>query len=129
MIRKTLYALLGITLVLVVNQIVVTPSEGSIVPGGTTATATTTTTTSGLRAMLEVRLSATGSAAGIDSLAVTVSSVEIHLPGGWSKMAPAGSDRAELVALTGSEQTLATAELNQGTYTQIRLTFSRADAY
>jgi hypothetical protein len=111
MIRKILYALLGITLVLALNQLLTTE--------GVTSEATT-----GPTGTLEVRLSASAAAETVQSSVVTLSSVEVHRPDGWTKMTMGETKEYDLMQLAGTEAYMATSELSQGTYTQLRLSIA-----
>ena len=122
MARKILYSLIAISFVIVINQI----SGGQ----GTTATGTagpTSTVASFAAGVVEVRVSASAASAEITSAKLTISSVEIHVPDGWSKMKMEDTRTVELKQVEGTEQTVATTSLSQGTYTQIRVSIASLD--
>jgi hypothetical protein len=59
---------------------------------------------------------------------MTISSVEMYLGTGWTKMTMAQSNKVDLVQAVGIEQIVASMKnLNPGTYTQVRLNISRVD--
>ena len=123
MVRKTLYALIGISLVLVMNQVITVNGTAATVATGATPIATNVMTGS-----VEVRLMASPTAAEVTAADVTISSVEIYLASGWSKMNMGNTNTVDLKQVVGSEQTIATTtNLNPGTYTQIRMTITRVD--
>lgn len=123
MVRKTLYALVLISLVLVVNQVRTVNGTAATVISGSTPMATNVMTGS-----VEVRMSSSQADTNVTAAAITLSSLEIFLGNNWSKMALESSGKVNLLQVEGSEQTVATTDnLNPGTYTEIRLTVSRVD--
>jgi hypothetical protein len=119
LIRKLLYSLLAISLVIVVNQI--TGGENATASGDTTPPVST-----GLNAadgVVEVRAVAMGTDTEITSARLSISSVEVHVPDGWSKM-KMESNVIDLKQIEGLEQTVASTTLSQGTYTQIRVSIA-----
>jgi hypothetical protein len=83
-VRKVLYALIGISAVLVLNQITV---PGQMVNS-------TSTVSMGL---LEVRVSASPILDDAEQLDITFSTLEVHLPSGWAKLQMAGSSKFDLM--------------------------------
>jgi hypothetical protein len=120
--RKVLYALVAVSLVLVVNQI--TNPQGTTAGEAASPSVIATGTAAGT---LEVRLSAFPSGEEYQSVVITVASVEVLLADGWTKLVPQGPASLDLKRVEGLEQTIATISLNQGTYTEMRLRISRAD--
>jgi len=120
--RKILYSLIAISFVIVINQI--TDAQGTTATGTTSPTSTIASFATGV---VEVRVSASAASADVTSANLTISSVEIHVPDGWSKMKMEDTNTVDLKQVEGLEQTIATASLNQGTYTQIRVSIASLD--
>ncbi len=77
---------------------------------------------------VEVRISASQTAAEVAAVTMTVSSVEIYLASGWTRMTLGSTNKIDLKQAVETPQTIATISgLNPGTYTQIRMTISRVD--
>jgi hypothetical protein len=122
LVRKLLYSLLAISLVIVINQI--TGGENATAAGDTPPLVST-----GVNAadgIVEVRAVSTAVGTDITSARLTISSVEVHVPDGWSKM-KMESSAVDLKQIEGLEQTVASTSLSQGTYTQIRVNISGLD--
>ncbi len=122
MARKILYSLIAISFVIVINQI--SGGQGTTATGTTSPTSTVASFATGV---VEVRVSASAASAEITSAKLTVSSVEIHVPDGWSKMKMEDTNTVDLKQVEGLEQTIATTSLNHGTYTQIRVSIASLD--
>lgn len=114
MIRKVIYVLLAITFILAMDQLFGLGGTSTAVQPGSTG-------------QVEVRVTASPANEEVFSANITVSSVEIHLPDGWSTMKLSNSNTFDLVQVKGLEEVLATANLNQGTYTQVRINISRVE--
>ena len=114
MIRKVIYVLLAITFIFAMDQLFGSESTSTAVQPGSTG-------------QVEVRLTASPTNEEVSSVNITVSSVEIHLPNGWSTMKPSNSNTFDLVQAKGLEEILATADLSQGTYSQVRINISKVE--
>ena len=123
MVRKILYALLAISLVIVINQVV----HPEVTIANSTTNGPAATSTSSMTGTVEVRLSASSFSEEVASVIITISSVEIHKPNGWTKLQMVDSNTIDLKQIEGLEQTVGTINLDQGTYTQIRLNIARID--
>ena len=114
MIRKVIYALLAISFILAMGQL-------------RSPESTSTAVQPGLTGQVEVRVTASPANEEVISANITVSSVEIHLPDGWLTMKLSNSNTFDLVQVKGLDEVLATADLNQGTYTQVRINITRVE--
>lgn len=122
MVRKILYVLILLSLALIANQVVSVNGKSPTVTSDSIPIPTTIMTGS-----VEVRISASQTPIEVTAAVLTISSVEIYLAGGWSKMIMGNANKFDLRQLEGLEQTVATANLSAGTYTQIRITIARID--
>jgi len=114
MIRKIIYVLIAVVFVLAMDQLFNFGSQSATLPSGPTG-------------KLEVRMTASSVNEEITAANITISSVEIYLPNGWRSMELSKSKTFDLVALEGMEETVAFTDLQQGTYTQIRVNISKAE--
>jgi len=123
MARKILYALIMVSLILVAKQVTAQNDIGATVESGTTLI-----TSPALVGSVEVRISASQTAADVTAVVMTLSRVEIYLASGWTRMTPGSSNKIDLKQAVEAPQTIATiSSLNPGTYTQVRMTISRVD--
>ncbi len=123
MLRKFLYTGILISLVLVTNQVRADSTSSGSTPVGSVTVASTMTS-----GAVEVRVMASQADASVTSVNMTLSSVEIYLATGWTKMAMAQSNKVDLVQAVGTERTVASMKnLNPGTYNQVRLNISGLD--
>ena len=123
MVRKILYALIMVSLIMVAKQVTAQNDIGEIVRSGGTMI-----TSPAAAGSVEVRISASQTAAEVAAVTMTVSSVEIYLASGWTRMAQGSTNKIDLKQAVETPQTIATISgLNPGTYTQIRMTISRVD--
>ena len=123
MVRKVLYALIMVSLIMVAKQVTAQNDIGEIVQSGGTMI-----TSPAAAGSVEVRISASQTAAEVTAVTMTVSSVEIYLASGWTRMAQGSTNKIDLKQAVETPQTIATISgLNPGTYTQIRMTISRVD--
>ncbi len=123
MVRKILYALIMVSLIMVAKQVTAQNDIGEIVQSGGTMI-----TSPAAAGSVEVRISASQTAAEVTAVTMTVSSVEIYLASGWTRMAQGSTNKIDLKQAVETPQTIATISgLNPGTYTQIRMTISRVD--
>ena len=123
MVRKVLYALIMVSLIMVAKQVTAQNDIGEIVRSGGTMI-----TSPAAAGSVEVRISASQTVAEVAAVTMTVSSVEISLASGWTRMAQGSTNKIDLKQAVETPQTIATISgLNPGTYTQIRMTISRVD--
>ena len=123
MVRKILYSLILVSLVLIVNQ--VRNANGALGSGTNDSTLITTTVMTG---SAEVCVTASQAPAEVSVADITISSVEIYLASGWTKMKMENTNKIDLTQIDGSDQPVATITgLNPGTYTQVRITLSSAN--
>ncbi len=123
MVRKVLYALIMVSLIMVAKQVTAQNDIGEIVRSGGTMI-----TSPAAAGSVEVRISASQTAAEVAAVTMTVSSVEIYLASGWTRMTLGSTNKIDLKQAVETPQTIATISgLNPGTYTQIRMTISRVD--
>ncbi len=123
MVRKVLYALIMVSLIMVAKQVTAQNDIGEIVRSGGTMI-----TSPAAAGSVEVRISASQTAAEVTAVTMTVSSVEIYLASGWTRMTLGSTNKIDLKQAVETPQTIATISgLNPGTYTQIRMTISRVD--
>ncbi len=123
MVRKILYALIMVSLIMVAKQVTAQNDIGEIVRSGGTMI-----TSPAAAGSVEVRISASQTAAEVAAVTMTVSSVEIYLASGWTRMTLGSTNKIDLKQAVETPQTIATISgLNPGTYTQIRMTISRVD--
>lgn len=123
MVRKVLYALIMVSLIMVAKQVTAQNDIGEIVQSGGTMI-----TSPAAAGSVEVRISASQTAAEVTAVTMTVSSVEIYLASGWTRMTLGSTNKIDLKQAVETPQTIATISgLNPGTYTQIRMTISRVD--
>jgi hypothetical protein len=120
--RKILYSLVAISLVIIINQI--TAGEDANAEDNTSPEVSTAVNAAD--GIVEVRAVSTAVGTEITSARMTISSVEVHVPDGWLKM-KMESGAVDLKQIEGLEQTLATTSLSQGTYTQIKVNISGLD--
>ena len=117
MVRKVLYGLLTVSFTLLIAQIFGaelfrTANNNAVNP---------ISDYHGLGAKIEVRATAIQDNENATSIVVRVSSLEIHVPGGWQPMKLSDTPSFDLLKLNSLEQSLATCELPPGTYTQVKL--------
>ncbi len=123
MVRKVLYALIMVSLIMVAKQVTAQNDIGEIVKSGGTMI-----TSPAAAGSVEVRISASQTAAEVAVVTMTVSSVEIYLASGWTRMTLGSTNKIDLKQAVETPQTIATISgLNPGTYTQVRMTISRVD--
>lgn len=129
MVRKILYSLIAISFIIVINQILAQDTTATVAtsPTATGTIGSMSTAANFAAGLVEVRVSASAASTDITSARLTVSSVEIHLPDGWAKLKLEDTKTVDLKQVEGLEQTIATASLNQGTYTQVRLSIASLD--
>jgi hypothetical protein len=120
-VRKIIYSLIVVAIVLVINQIQDVDRLGSGTTGSAIPIATNIMTGS-----VELRISSTAAGSEISAAVMTISSVDIYLASGWAAMKMDNGNTVDLARPGGLEQTVASAnDLNQGTYTQIRLNIAK----
>ena len=123
MVRKVLYALIMVSLIMVAKQVTAQNDIGEIVRSGGTMI-----TSPAAAGSVEVRISASQTAAEVAAVTMTVSSVEIYLASGWTRMTLGSTNKIDLKQAVETPHTIATISgLNPGTYTQVRMTISRVD--
>ncbi len=99
MVRKILYVLLAVSLMLAIQQLVgpETASQSAVQAGPT--------------GQVEVRVRSSSSVQDIVSANITIRSMEIHQPSGWSNMTLSGSNTFDLFQVNGLEHLMATLDL------------------
>ena len=91
MVRKILYSLIVVSLVLIVNQVRNVNGASNVIENGSAPPSTLVMTGS-----VEVRLSASQDAADVTAADLTISSVAIYLANGWSPMTLTGANTVDL---------------------------------
>jgi len=124
MLRKFLYVGILISLVLVTNQVKAGNNTAAV---GSTPIGSGTVAPIMSSGAVDVRILSSQPDASVSAANVSISSVEIYLGTGWTRMT-LKQNKVDLMQAVGIEQPVASMKnLNPGTYTQIRLNISGVD--